>query len=75
MDLLKQKTKTQWLIQNDTNYAFFHAGIKEKNAHSRIYSIHDESGQLLTDMTEVRDEFIRYYEQLLGSKYENKQSV
>lgn len=75
MLLLKQKTKAQWLIQNDTNSAFFHASVKEKNVKAKITSIHDEDGHVLTDMAEVREEFIRYYEKLLGSNCVNKQPV
>lgn len=53
LDLLKQKTKADWLSMMDSNTTYFHARVKEKHIQARITSIHSEDGRLLTDLEEV----------------------
>lgn len=66
MSLLQQKTKTEWLSKKDTNSRYFHLKIKEKQQKHRIVSITNDQGSILTDGVQIENEFLTYYNDLLG---------
>lgn len=68
LGLMRQKAKVEWLDQMDTNSAFFHSKVKERHNQCRISSIQDSQGNLLTDMKEVQEEFLSFYDAISGTK-------
>lgn len=70
LGLMKQKAKVEWLDKMDKNFTFFHAKVKEQHITCRISSIHNSLGNLITNMDEVQNEFLNYYNDLLGNTQE-----
>lgn len=75
ISLYKQKTKVEWFQEMNHTSAFFHAGVCEKQARTRILRLSLEDGQLIENEQEIVDEFIRYYSLLLGSAAEEQPGV
>lgn len=73
--LLQQKEKVHWLKMGDTNSSFFHAKIKERRTNSRITSIHNSEGILLTETIVVEEEFLSFFTELLGTKFQTRAPV
>lgn len=65
LSLLKQKAKVDWLQKNDTNSEFFYSKVKEKHSQSRITSIYNREGELITDVEGVQNEFLNYFQEIL----------
>lgn len=59
----------------DHNTAYFHARVCEKQARSRIVRLIDENGNAIEDAQGIADMFIKFYENLLGTKAENLQPI
>ncbi|XP_074298876.1 uncharacterized protein LOC141629841 [Silene latifolia] len=51
---LSQRAKENWLKSGDENTAFFHASIKRRRAHNRVYQIKDKERKLCTTPQEQR---------------------
>ncbi|XP_071705425.1 uncharacterized protein [Rutidosis leptorrhynchoides] len=66
--LLIQKTKLQWLKEGDQNTAYFHKVMKTRLNRNRIEAIEDVNG-ILFKGNEVPDQFVKFYSELLGKKY------
>lgn len=59
--LLRQRSKVEWMEQGDPNTAYFHAYIKQKRAQSNISAIYTEDGQWLYEEEQIKVEILRYY--------------
>ena len=75
MQFLQQKAKGDWLRDGDLNTKIFHRSIKKRQLQNAIFSIHNEAGVWVDKPQEVNAAFLEYYENLLGSKMENRKSV
>ncbi|XP_074288354.1 uncharacterized protein LOC141613514 [Silene latifolia] len=62
-----QRAKENWVKNGDENTAFFHASIKRRWAHNRVYQIKDNEGTLCTTPQGIKTAFEEYYIGLLGS--------
>jgi len=62
-----QKLKCNFFKDCDRGTSFFHALMSHRHKKNFIPAIRCNSGSLTTSMAEVRDVFVSYYQQLLGS--------
>lgn len=69
-NILKQKSRIQWLKLGDLNSAFFHASIKNRNAQKKITRLLTQIWTYTQNQEEVQQEIIQFYKQLLGSTVE-----
>lgn len=60
LSLSAQKAKVQWMKEMDCNTSYFHARVKEKWHRSKIITIMNSQGQLLTEQNEVQQEFVSF---------------
>ncbi|XP_074277279.1 uncharacterized protein LOC141600921 [Silene latifolia] len=67
---LAQRAKENWVKNRDENTAFFHASIKRRRAHNRVYHIKDKEGKLCTTPQGIKNAFEEYYIGLIGSSKE-----
>jgi hypothetical protein len=62
-----QKLKCHFFKDSDRGSSFFHALMNQKNRRNYIPAIHCSDGTLTTSEAEMGEEFVRFYQQLLGS--------
>ncbi|XP_019246294.1 PREDICTED: uncharacterized protein LOC109225941 [Nicotiana attenuata] len=65
--VLKQKSRIKWLKLGDSNTAYFHACVKNRQARNHIGRLIDSAGQILQSATEVEEDILRFYKKLLGT--------
>ena len=65
VNLLRQKTKIQWLKDGDFNTSYFHNMLKSRVNKSRIHVVSDEQGNKFYG-DEVPGCFVKHFEQFLG---------
>lgn len=68
----RQKSRIRWLSLGDNNKRFFHKNVASHRMRNKILSICDEDGNRLEDPKAVEGEIIRFYKQMLGSKFVQK---
>lgn len=66
--MTKQKARIKWRIEGDSNSAFFHASLKDKQCRENLVSIVDNSGNIVNNKSEVEHAFIEHFSELLGNK-------
>lgn len=59
----------------DSNSAYFHALMRKRYALSRISTVLDASGNLITDMDLVQLHFVQYYQNIMGTTTNTKGSI
>ncbi|KAL0367304.1 UNVERIFIED_CONTAM: Retrovirus-related Pol polyprotein from type-2 retrotransposable element R2DM [Sesamum radiatum] len=64
--MLHQRAKMAWLKDGDQCSRIFFRKVAKRRASKRVFQINTADGRTLTSQPEVIDEFIRYYEELLG---------
>lgn len=64
--MTKQKARIKW--RGDSNSAFFHASLKDKQCRENLVSIVDNSGNIVNNKSEVEHAFIEHFSELLGNK-------
>lgn len=64
--ILRQKYRIQWLKLGDTNFAFFHASIKNKIARNHIIRLVSSQGLVIQSMEGIENETISFYKSLLA---------
>ncbi|KAH7862199.1 hypothetical protein Vadar_001358 [Vaccinium darrowii] len=60
----KQKSRVDWLQHGDKNTGFFHASVLQRRAKNRITGVEDSNSNWISDSTEVKTEFQRYYQSI-----------
>lgn len=70
LDMVTQRAKAIWVKQVDSNSAYFHTLVKERQNRSFISCITDSSGQIITDPSLIEKEFVSYYIDLFGTDKE-----
>jgi len=65
-NLLKQKSRIQWLNLGDGNNSFFHNLVKVRNSSNLIKVLMDNEGNSIYDMQKISNMVVNFYKQLLG---------
>ncbi|XP_074297297.1 uncharacterized protein LOC141628002 [Silene latifolia] len=68
ISFLKQKAKTQWLEDGDSNTAYFHGAISKRCNLNKVIQIENQRRALCCDSKSIQEAFLDYYESLLGSR-------
>ncbi|CAK8535842.1 unnamed protein product [Lathyrus sativus] len=66
-NILRQKSKLDWIKWGDGNNSYFHASVKAKNNSKNMSHLTKEDGTILTVQTDIEDEVLDYYKNLLGT--------
>ncbi|PKI44067.1 hypothetical protein CRG98_035529 [Punica granatum] len=69
--LLKQKSRVAWLKAGDQDTSFFHKAVKIRNARTSMRVLYTNSGTKLEEMQEIKAEAVKFYQGLLGGKYDS----
>lgn len=62
-----QQAKCQFTLNSDKCTKFFHALTKRNSRKNHIAAIYKSDGSLTTSYQQVADEFVKYFEELLGT--------
>ncbi|KAI9174462.1 hypothetical protein LWI28_017614 [Acer negundo] len=65
-DLLRQKSRIQWLKAGDCNSSYFFKAINGRRNRSKIHSISGDDGFLIECDIPVKNEAIRHFQNILG---------
>ncbi|KAK3189472.1 hypothetical protein Dsin_029033 [Dipteronia sinensis] len=65
-DLLRQKSRIQWLKAGDRNSSYFFKAINGKRNKSKIHTITGDDGSLIEGVILVKKEAIRHFQTILG---------
>ncbi|XP_074271472.1 uncharacterized protein LOC141595407 [Silene latifolia] len=68
ISFLKQKAKTQWLEDGDSNTAYFHGVMRKRFNLNKVIQIENQRGVIFSDSKGIQDALLDYYESLLGSR-------
>ncbi|KAL0434983.1 UNVERIFIED_CONTAM: hypothetical protein Sradi_0206200 [Sesamum radiatum] len=69
--MLKQRAKIHWLKEGDQCSRIFFRRIRQKRIIQRVFQITTPQGDLISDYNGVQEEFVRYYQTLLGGRSHN----
>ncbi|XP_074314256.1 uncharacterized protein LOC141649465 [Silene latifolia] len=64
---LRQKAKAQWMEDEDANSTYFHGAIKKRCSMNKVTQIEYYNGHNCTTSQSIRDAFLNYYQELLGT--------
>ncbi|XP_016476554.1 uncharacterized protein LOC107798111 [Nicotiana tabacum] len=65
--IMIQKSRVQWFNLGDSNTAFYHACVKNRQARNNIGRLTDSNGDIVQNPEEVKAEILNFYRGLLGS--------
>ncbi|KAK3221996.1 hypothetical protein Dsin_009021 [Dipteronia sinensis] len=65
-DLLRKKSRIQWLKAGDRNSSYFFKAINGRRSRSKIHSITGDDGSLFEGDIPVKNEAIRHFHNILG---------
>ncbi|KAL0439882.1 UNVERIFIED_CONTAM: hypothetical protein Slati_2471200 [Sesamum latifolium] len=71
-NMLHQRAKLAWMKGRDQCSRIFFRKVAQRCSSKRIFQITDSTGQVLTTQPEVFNEFITYYQTLLGGERRNR---
>ncbi|KAL0455455.1 UNVERIFIED_CONTAM: hypothetical protein Slati_0884700 [Sesamum latifolium] len=66
--MLQQRAKLAWMKGGDQCSRIFFRKVAKRRASKRIFQIMNTAGQILTDQQDVINEFIAFYQALLGGE-------
>ncbi|KAL0308093.1 UNVERIFIED_CONTAM: putative mitochondrial protein [Sesamum calycinum] len=66
ISMLQQRAKLRWLKHGDQNSKVFFRKINSTRVKQRVFQITTASGDILTDQHDVTQEFVTYFQNLLG---------
>lgn len=66
-DFWRQKSKEKWLAEGDRNTKFFHSSVAEKRSRLLISRIRDANGSWLSDDGLMRQEAVKFFQDLLSA--------
>ncbi|XP_062099682.1 uncharacterized protein LOC133805517 [Humulus lupulus] len=75
LSFLYQKSKLAWIKEGDENTHIFHSSIRARRIRNIIYSIQDMAGNWVENPGAVITAFLNYYQELLGTKLEDRRRV
>ncbi|KAL0287140.1 UNVERIFIED_CONTAM: hypothetical protein Sradi_7131400 [Sesamum radiatum] len=67
--MLQQRAKMNWLKHGDQCTKMFFRKINARRAQQRVYQIITQSGERLTDVSQVTAEFVSFFQNLLGGSH------
>ncbi|KAL0455428.1 UNVERIFIED_CONTAM: hypothetical protein Slati_0882000 [Sesamum latifolium] len=70
--MLHQRAKMAWMKGGDQCSRVFFRKIAKRRSSKRVYQITDSVGQVLTSQPAVTNEFITYYQTLLGGSQRDR---
>ncbi|XP_050918711.1 uncharacterized protein LOC127136160 [Lathyrus oleraceus] len=73
--LLKLKSKVEWLRIGDGNNAYFHASLKSRRRQAQIANLKNKDGNILYLQEEIDQEIVNYYQNLVGTANMNLNSI
>lgn len=73
--LLKKKSKVEWLKLGDGNNAYFHASLKSKSRKTQILSLVTENGDTIFEQEKIEDEIVNFYRKLVGTRSSQLNSI
>ncbi|KAF7849562.1 hypothetical protein BT93_L0631 [Corymbia citriodora subsp. variegata] len=62
----KQKSRIRWLKEGNQNIRFFHHTINHHHLRNRIITIQDGAGNMVSELEEVQQAFVSYFQELLA---------
>ena len=62
-----RKEEGEWVLEGDSNTAFFHKSANGRKRKSTIHSLEDE-GVSFSGQTELREHITKYYKKLFGGR-------
>ncbi|GKV19162.1 hypothetical protein SLEP1_g29456 [Rubroshorea leprosula] len=75
LSVIAQRAKVTWLKEMDSNSAYFHAKVKERQHRSIINSILNNEGVRVTQPELIKQKFLMFYQNLFGKAKEGVQAV
>ncbi|CAL0333248.1 unnamed protein product [Lupinus luteus] len=66
-NMLKQKSKINWLQLGDGNNSFFHATVKDKSRQKEIIKLTTSEGNTVYTQEEIKNEVMTFYKNLIGT--------
>ncbi|KAL0294867.1 UNVERIFIED_CONTAM: hypothetical protein Scaly_3114500 [Sesamum calycinum] len=67
-NMLQQRAKIHWLKGGDQCSRIFFRKVAMRRAAKRVFQITNEAGRILTEHDEVVDEFVSFFQRLLGGE-------
>ncbi|KAL0302796.1 UNVERIFIED_CONTAM: hypothetical protein Sangu_3077600 [Sesamum angustifolium] len=64
--MLQQRAKIQWLKGGDQCSRIFFRKVAMRRASKKVFQIANEAGRTFTEQDEIVDEFVSFYQRLLG---------
>ncbi|XP_019429404.1 PREDICTED: uncharacterized protein LOC109337009 [Lupinus angustifolius] len=74
-EVMKQKSKINWLQLGDGNNAFFHATVKDKSKNKSIYTLTKSDGTSVSTQEGIMQEVLSFYTNLVGTTTTHRKSV
>lgn len=71
----KQKSRVNWLALGDQNTKFFHHKVCSNRLRNKILSLTTADGVRLDKSDEIKEEILRFYKGLLGTKFMQRQDA
>lgn len=66
--VLRKKYRACWIDCGDANTKYFHAQLNIRTNHNTIAFIYTEDGVKINDPLEIENEFISFFQSLMGKK-------
>lgn len=67
-NMLRQRTKLDWLREGDTNSAFFYAYLNSRNVATHISQLQKEDGTYIQNPADIEKEVCEFYGKLYGTR-------
>nr|XP_016506828.1 PREDICTED: uncharacterized protein LOC107824548 [Nicotiana tabacum] len=65
--VIRQRSRANWIQLGDSNTKYFHAYMKSRQARNKVSYILTENQQKLTDPKQIQQEFMQFFQNLLGT--------
>lgn len=63
--LWKQKSRIRWLKEGERNTKFFHRTMIQRRMHNTISFLQKQGGERVEDHTEIEQELVNYFQDVL----------
>ncbi|KAL0381925.1 UNVERIFIED_CONTAM: LINE-1 reverse transcriptase, partial [Sesamum latifolium] len=71
-NMLHQRAKIAWMKGGDQCSRIFFRKVAKRRSSKRVFQITDSGGQVLTEQQDVINEFVAYYQNLLGGEHRDR---
>ncbi|CAK8567230.1 unnamed protein product [Lathyrus sativus] len=66
--MLRQRTKINWLREGDTNSSFFYAYLKSRTTTTNISQLYKDDGTCIHNQEDIEKEVCEFYGKLMGTR-------